>query len=365
MVLSIAFFAAFALAGAARSDSATFDALVQQAKESRDGKHLDQALLLYRKALKIKPDWEEGLWNAGSISYDQDHYADCSPDFHHLAILKPDLAPAWTMAGLCDYGLRDFGSSLGALRHAERLGFKEDPELAREGKLHLALVLSKTGSFETALPVLGALTRSSKKTPEIMVAAGIAGLRQPWLPSEVPETSRELVLKLGDALTSVMELDYKGAIAKFEVAAAAYPNEPNVHFRFGAYLMQQMPERGIEELKKTLELDPVHIPALVGLTMIYIERDDPKTARGYAERAVKASPGDFAAHVALGRALLGTDDAAAAAKQLALAVKLAPNNAIAHLNLATAYGRLGKDEEARKEREEFQKLQKLIDSPVP
>ena len=358
-------FAALLFVSAAYSESTRFDVLVRQANEARDAKRLDESLALYRKALQIKPDWDEGLWNAGSIAYDRDQYQQCSPDFHHLAILKPDLAPAWTMAGLCDYGQRDFGSALGSLRHAEKLGFKEDPELSREGKLHLAMVLSKTGNFETALPVLGALTRSYKKTPEITVAAGIAGLRKPWIPPEVPEASRDLVLKLGDALTSVMELDYKTAIAKFEIAASAYPNEPNVHFRFGAYLMQQMPERGIEEIKKAIALDPGHIPALVGLTMIYIERDDPKAALEYARMAVRAGPGDFATHVALGRALLGVDDAAGAAKELETAVKLAPDNTIAHLNLATAYGRLGKETEARKERDEFKRLQKLIDSPVP
>ncbi len=362
---SIAFVALSLLSRATPPAANSFGELVDKANAARDAKHLDEALGYYRKALKIKPDWEEGLWNAGSISYDQDEYAECSPHFHHLAKLKPDLAPAWTMAGLCDYSLRDYGSALGSFRRAERLGFKEDSELAHSGKLHFALVLSKTGNFETALPVLGALVRSYKKTPEITVAAGIAGLRKAWIPSEVPEGSRDLVWKLGDALTSVMELDYKTAIAKFETASAEFPSEPNVHFRFGAYLMQQMPDRGIEELKKTLELDPGHVPALVGLTMIYLDRDDAKSALDYARKAVQASPGDFACHVALGRALLGIDDAAGAAKELETSVKLAPDNTVGHLNLATAYGRLGREDDARKEREEFKRLQKLIDSPVP
>ena len=48
------------------------------------------------------------------------------------------------------------------------------------------------------------------KTSEIIAAAGIAGLRCPWLPSEVPETDRELVYRMGDAMTVAMVADYAG-----------------------------------------------------------------------------------------------------------------------------------------------------------
>ena len=74
--------------------------------------------------------------------------------------------------------------------------------------------------------------------------------------------------------------------------------------------MQQEPDRGIQEIKKTLELDPAHIPALVGLASIYLKRDQPQAAREYAEKAVKLAPADFATHITFGRVLLDIDDAA-------------------------------------------------------
>jgi Tfp pilus assembly protein PilF len=58
-----------------------------------------------------------------------------------------------------------------------------------------------------------------------------------------------------------------------------YPKDPNLHFRYGAYLMQQEPERGIQEIGKTLELQPDHILALVSLASIYLKRDQPLDAR--------------------------------------------------------------------------------------
>jgi tetratricopeptide (TPR) repeat protein len=144
------------------------------------------------------------------------------------------------MSGLCEYRLRRYDAALDSLRHAQNLGFQEAPDLSRAARLHWALLLTKTGYFENAIVVLTELTRFDRKSSEIIVAAGIAGLRQPWLPFEVPEASRNLVLKLGDAMSAV--------------------------------------------------------PALVGLTMIYIKREELQTALEYSERAVKAGPGDFASH---------------------------------------------------------------------
>ena len=46
----------------------TFQALAKQADAARDSKQLEKAVTLYRQALKLKPDWDEGLWNLGSMS---------------------------------------------------------------------------------------------------------------------------------------------------------------------------------------------------------------------------------------------------------------------------------------------------------
>jgi Tfp pilus assembly protein PilF len=351
---------------ASRSRTApSFEALSRQAVAARDAGHLDEAVALFKKALKEKPGWDEGWWNIGSIAYDRDQFADCAQSFEQLTVLKPDSAPAWTMSGLCEYRLRHFDSAVRSLQQAERLRFEEPAELAKSARLHLALVLIKTGKFEKAINVLSDLTKFDRKTSQIVVAAGIAGLRQPWLLSEVPESERAKVMQLGGAMAAGMELDFKAAIPQFEAVVQQFPTDPNVRFRFGAYLMQQSPERGLAELRKTLELDPEYVQALVGLAVIYLNRGEPQTAREYGERAVKASPEDFGPHVALGRALLALNDDAAAAKELEIAVNIEPDNPDARFSLASAYSHLGRKEDAQREHEEFKRLKKLIDSSQP
>jgi len=337
----------------------SFQTLSHQAEVARDANQLDKASTLYQSALKLKPDWDEGLWSMANIAYDLDRYDECAPAFRRLAGLKPDSAPAWTMSGLCEYKLRRYDAALESLSRAESLKFEEPPELARAARLHLALVLTKSGSFERAITVLTELVLVHKKAPEVAAAAGIAGLRQPWLPFEVPEASRDLVFQLGDAMVAAMEKDYKEATQKFEAVLQQYPQEPNVHFRFGAFLNIQDSDRGIAEIKKAVELAPDHVPALVGLTVICLKREQIDTALEYGERAVKVSPGDFSTHIALGRVLLAKENPARAAAELELAEKLAPASPEAHFSLASAYSRLGRKDDAARELGEFKRLQNL------
>lgn len=346
------------LLSAANERPATFEELSRKADQARDANHLDEAAALYKQALKLKPAWEDGWWSLGSITYDQDKYTECAPAFRRLVALKPDLAPGWTMAGLCEYRLRQFHAALNSLEQAERLGFRENTELSRSARLHLALLLTHAGVFERAIAMLTELTRIDKKSPEILMIAGIAGLRKPWLPSEVPEAEKDKVVKLGDAMAAAMEQDTKAATEKFQIAVEDYPADANIRFRYGSFLRLQDMNRGIEEIKKALELNPVHIPALVGLAMIYLKNGEPQVARGYGERAVKASPNDFASRIALGRALLDLDDPPGAARELEIAIRLAPDSPEAHFSLASAYTRLGRKPEAEREQAAFKRLKK-------
>ncbi len=341
-----------------------FDILAHQAEVARDAKRLDDAFDLYKRALKLKPTWEDGWWNAGSISYDIDEYKECAADFRSLAALKPDLAPTWTMEGLCEYQLRDYDAALRSLTQVQRMRFQENPELSHAARLHLALVLTKLGYFEKAIILLYRLTSGERqKTNEIIVAVGIAGLRKAWIPPEVPESEQDKVFKLGDAMATFMAGgDTKSAFDKFESALRDYPKEPDVHYRFGAFLLEQDPDRGIEEIKKTLELEPGYIPALVALARTYLKREDPETALPYAEKAVNLGPGNLSAHIALGQVLLAAGDSAGAAPELELVVKLAPESPAAHYSLAQAYAKLGRRADAEREREAFKRVRKEADA---
>jgi tetratricopeptide (TPR) repeat protein len=354
---------AYAQAAGQPGHAPRFENLVHQAEAARDAKRLDEALTLYKRALELKPGWEDGWGIAGSIAYELEKYSECASDFRRLTVLKPDLVPAWTLKGLCEYQLRDYKAALKSLTQVQRLGFQENLELSRAARLHLALVLAKLGYSEKAIVWLYEVIRVEwKKTPEIIVAMGIAGLRKRWTPSEVPESERDKVLKLGDAMATFMVGNTKDAFDLFEAALRDYPKQPDFHYRLGAFLVGRDPDRGIAEIKEALELEPGHVPALVGLARVYLSRGESQTALPYAERAVRLSAGDITARVTLGQALLATGDAAGAARELESSVKLSPGSTSPHYILSQAYARLGRKEDATRERAEFKRLRESMNS---
>ncbi len=75
---------------------------------------------------------------------------------------------------------------------------------------------------------------------------------------------------------------------------------------------------------------------------------------------MKLAPDDFATHVELGRVLLDSDDNAGALREFQMAVHLAPASPESHYDLASAaYAKLGRKEDAAREREEFRRLRKV------
>ena len=336
-----------------------FEDLVHQAEAARDAKRLEEALTLYERALKLKPDWEDGWGSAGSIAYDLEKYSECAADFRHLTSLKPDFAPAWTMRGLCEFQLRDYESALKTLTQVQRLDLRGNPELSSTAKFHLAVVLTKLGYSEKAIEWLYKVIKiERKKTPEIVVELGIAGLRKPWIPTEVPDSYHDKVLKLGDAMASFMVGDVTDSFSEFEAGLRDYPMEPDFHYRFGAFLVAHNLDRGIDEIKKTLELEPSHVPALVALARIYVQRGESETALPYARRAVELSPLDTAGRLTLGQALLTTGDTAGAVREFELSAKLAPESPEVHYKLGSAYGRMGRKADAMRELAESERLRK-------
>ena len=344
-----------------------FEDLAHQAEAARDSGRLDEALILYRRALELNPDWEEGWGKAGSIAYELGKHAECASDFRRLTVLNPDFVPAWTLEGLCEYQLRDYEAALKSLTQVERLGPQENLELSRAARLHLALVLAKLGHSEKAIGWLYKLAVFGRnKTPEMVVAAGIAGLRKRWVPPEVPESDRVKVLKLGEAMATFMVGDTKEAFNQFEALLRDYPMEPDFHYRYGAFLVAEGDaDRGIAEIKKALGLEPDHVPALVALARIYRARGEWQVALPYAERATKLSPEDVTARVTLGQVLLASGDAAGAVRELELGVKLAPESSEVHYTLGTAYGKMGRGADAAREREESKRLWESMNSSGP
>src|SRR5216683_6554080 len=81
------------LSVSAQSQSAPpsgFDALSAKANAARDADDLDKAVVLYKRALALRPKWTEGWWSLGTIYYDRNAYADAARAFQRLIATDPN-----------------------------------------------------------------------------------------------------------------------------------------------------------------------------------------------------------------------------------------------------------------------------------
>ena len=338
---------------------AAFDRLVEQATEARQAERWEDAIDLYARIVKARPDYVEGHWYQGTAYYTIDRFAECRDAFRRVTRLAPKNGAAYAFLGLCEFGLKNYDRALEHLLRSRLLGVGDAPELGDVARYHAALLMTRTEQYEQALETLGEFAAVGNDNPRIIEAMGIATLRMPMLPVETPPDRREMILMAGRASYMMATRNTAGASTAFQALVARYPDTPNVHYAYGVHLLQEQPDQAIAEFKRELELQPNHPSSLMQIAFEYLKRGDAKEALSWARQSVTAAPNAFAARKALGQALLETGDIEGAITELQTGIKLAPESPGLHFTLARAYQRAGRMDEATRARNEFTRLDRL------
>jgi tetratricopeptide (TPR) repeat protein len=336
-----------------------FDKLVEAATEARTAERWDEAIGLYAKAVKLKPDYVEGYWYQGTAYYTLDNHARCRDMFRQVVRLAPKNGAAYAFLGLCEFGLKEYDRALQHLIQSRHFGVGDVPDLASMARYHAASLMSRMEEYEQALETLGEFAAEGNDNPRVIEAMGIATLRMPMLPIELPPDRREMVLMAGRGSYMMATRNTASAETAFEALVRRYPGTPNVHYAYGVFLLLEDPDQAIEEFKRELELQPGHPPSLTQIAYEYLKRSDPQSALPWARKAVESAPKEFTTHKALGQALLETGDIEGAIKELLIGIDLAPESPGLHFTLARAYQRAGRLEDAEKARAEFTRLDRL------
>jgi tetratricopeptide (TPR) repeat protein len=339
------------------ASEAEFERFVKQADEARLAERFDDAITLYGKALNIKPKWPDGWWYVGAIFYQKDLYPQARDAFQNLVALEPQRAAAWAMLGLCLYQTGDYERAATSLQRGKTIGVNDNPELAGVVLYHIALLYIRFEYFENAFDTLSELLRTGNASPKVVEAFGLTMLRMPYLPNEIPAAQREKILIAGQAGINMAARRQEQARAAFDTLLAQYPNDPNVHYGFGVFMLSQDADVALKEFKRELEISPLHFPAMVQMAFEYLKRDQYNDALPLAERAVRLAPKLYAARNVLGRVLLELGQVDRSIKELEEGVKLAPSSPEMHFALARAYTRAGRKDDAARERQTFKALQ--------
>lgn len=344
----------------AQDASAQFGDVAARAAAARDQQNLPLAIQLYTQAAQLKPDWQEGWWYLGVLQYSSNQYAGAIDAFTHLLQLAPTATPALALRGLCEFETAAYDDSLRDLEQAVAHGALNQPRNEQIIRYHLALLFTHASRFQDALEQYQHLATQSTDAPDpdLLVGIGLAGMRNPSFPKDVPPQDRELYQAAGKAGYVFLSGDNEQADELFSQVFARYPSAPNLHFFYGFLLFPHDPALTIDQFHAELAINPTNETANAMLALTLVIADRFADALQPAERAYNNAPDMEMAQLALGRALAETGNMKRGAELLNQVIERDPGSLEAHLGLVSIYSRTGNREEAERERKVCRDLSK-------
>jgi tetratricopeptide (TPR) repeat protein len=142
-----------------------FASLEKKATAARQAERWEEAIGLYQKLVKLKPDYVEGYWYQGTSYYSLDDYANCRTAFRSVIRRAPKNGAAHAFLGLCEFGLKEYDRALQHLLNSRNLGLGDVPDLGKVARYHAAVLMARTEQYvEQALETLGEFAGEGRTT---------------------------------------------------------------------------------------------------------------------------------------------------------------------------------------------------------
>lgn len=352
------------MTASAATAPARFEAVARQAEAARVQDRVSDAIRLYREGTDLRRSWADGWWYLGSLLYDQDRFAEATAAFQHLLASTSHRGPAYAFLGLCEYETGKYDDALVQFRAWAGAGWAGTPELRDVAVFHFGLLLTRDGRFVESLYLLATVAPRLGDVPGLSEAMGLASLRMRNVPENYPPEMRERVWLAGKAALYDAQSPRDFARAdEFAVRLESrYPGEPEVHSFLGTiYTVQGKAVEAEREYREELKISASHVPSLVALAGIDLEKADLAEAGLMARRAVNADSSNAEAHHLLGRVFLANGDLHGSLSELQTAKQLAPDSPGVRAHLAMVYSKLGRAQEAKAESAAFLTLKNKED----
>ncbi len=353
-------------AGAAQKQSTSlqdFDRLAAQAAQARDANRLDEAVTLYRQALRSRPKWGEGWFYLATLLYERDSWAEAVQAFRKATDLDPKVGTAWVMLGLCEFKLGRFSDALEHIQQGRRLGTPTEPQFNYVMLYHEGILLLSKGEFDRARETLGLLSRQGVENEDLTTALGLSALRISFSNLLAGDSAlHELVRRAGWVEGLAAQKKFAEALSEYDRLATDFPKAQNVQYAYGRFLIESnQDEKAIAAFKREIENTPKHLSARLWIADTKLRLKDAAGGLPYAEEAMKLYPKAPLAHLLLGLLLLDTGQTARAITELETAEAAIQNDPKIYFALGRAYARAGRKQDADRARATFTRLNKQIE----
>jgi tetratricopeptide (TPR) repeat protein len=331
--------------------AATFEELAAQAAAAREANKTSQAIVLYQQALQMKPAWKEGWWFLGTLSYDADQYQTGARAFAEFVKFEEQAAAGWAFLGLCEFETGEYEQALKHTRRGLEIGTGLEPPVEQVLRFHEALLLTRSGLFDQAMPRFMPFVRRGAQDPTLISGVGLAALRRALLPKEVPPAQQALVTAAGQTACLWMAGDTAKTQPAFQALVNGYSTAPGVHYFYASYLLSFRPaEEAVVELRRELEVNPHSADARAMIALLMVRAGALTQALPLARQAAEDGPTCPMAQYTYGLILASNGDLSHAIERLESAERLDPASIEYHMGLAGVYSKAGRHEDARRER---------------
>jgi tetratricopeptide (TPR) repeat protein len=305
----------------------------------------------------------EELWQRAMREYGQGQYAASADDLKTWLRQNPDNGTGWAVLGLDEFAVNDSDNALIHLDRGANLGLSGSPESLQSARYTYGILLIHAGEFDRASDVLTAALKAGQLDEKVEYALGLALLRRREFPGQVKEQDAELVRTAGAIASLLRNSQYDAAFPQFQRLLKQYPSAPFLHYAYGTALLAVSEfDEAAAQMKAERTLSPESELPCVRLASIELRRHNFVDAITWARQAVQLAANSAEAHYLLGRASLESGDVDTAVHELEIASGLSPASPEVHFNLAKAYARAKRPQEAEKERETFSQLNEIAES---
>jgi tetratricopeptide (TPR) repeat protein len=227
----------------------------------------------------------------------------------------------------------------------------------------VALSYYMTNRFTDSAAAFRPIVDTLPQNPGLLLPAGIAFVKAGDTSTaerlfarafESGNETPEVHLLLGQAYAD--QSDTQQASAEFKRALDLNPRLPEAHYYLGMVLFKKGAlDEAAKQFQSELELNAQHPQSLYQLAYIRLQQHQPSEAARLLAEVIKQQPSSSDAHYQLGKALLEQGDLNAATRELETSIQLHPTD-YAYFQLSNAYTRTGRDDEAKRALENFEKL---------
>jgi tetratricopeptide (TPR) repeat protein len=308
---------------------------------------------------QLKPSLADAYNNLGVIHAGRKDFATASEYFQKAGEWSPTLETLDRNWGMAAFYANNYQEAVPPLTRQLQ---KQPGDVRVRAALALSLFMGQ--NFSRTLDTLKPIQSEVDSDPGLGYAFAVSlvktgdydeGMRRLKSVEEANPNSADIHVLMGSALADQHE--YETALQEYRKSLAIDPGRAQTHYLAGLALIRNgHPKDAVEELRTVLKLSPSDVSAKYHLAFSLIQIQQKEEAQTLLREVIQQSPKYADAYYELGKLQLEQGDTKGAVLSLESGIEASPDADYIHYQLAMAYRRDSRSEDAEREIKLYQAL---------